>query len=179
MRGRATIAFLVLGLGVGWITGLSMSPVVAPVLGTVLGVASAVVAAAAGVNVRDREVIPKQVDPWPLVFLVVGLSLGAPMGVVVREHGWLGSRANARTASMPKEPADTTSPVEPQTVAAAGLYALPSGSDCHKLKTYQGVETPYGFKSSTNRLLRIIGNHVADVVVLDSLRVELCGKAAT
>jgi len=70
------------GICIGWLSGLSVSPVLATVL-------SAVLAAICGVVVGVRSVDSTKsaaVDSAPLALLLLGIALAAPIGVMVRTH---------------------------------------------------------------------------------------------
>jgi hypothetical protein len=78
---------VVIGVGVGWLAGLSASPVIATVLASLLGLAGGVVAAAQGI---DKDLRPSSilagVDARPVAALVLGVALGAPLGILARTY---------------------------------------------------------------------------------------------
>ena len=119
---RASNGFglVVIGLGVGWLAGLSVSPVASVVITSALGAAAAIVGALAGVARADhgshdkpggapaqRKVLGnwtesgavRPIASWPLAVLVVGLVLGSGMGVWARTHNWLGQNPSVRAWS--------------------------------------------------------------------------------
>lgn len=92
---------VVVGLGVGWLVGLSVSPVVSIVVSSVTGIAAAIVATMIGLedertrarNGSEDCETPNcrwRVNPWPLSILIIGLVLGSIGGVWARTHNWLG-----------------------------------------------------------------------------------------
>ena len=83
-KSRLPLAFA--GLGVGWIMGLSLTPVVGTVLTSILGVVAGVVS---GISVFDDE-RTKFIDAWPLALLVVGVAVGGTLGVLTRTNNYLG-----------------------------------------------------------------------------------------
>lgn len=96
-RIEVPIALVVTGFGIGWLAGLSVSPVVSIVLTTVTGSVATIVAALSGVkeeflkpeaqpNVLKR--LLAAVTPAPLAWLVVGLLVGSSWGLWVRTHNW-------------------------------------------------------------------------------------------
>jgi hypothetical protein len=103
---RHSIAVALAGLAIGWIAGLSVSPVVSSVMAALLAIGVAAVSALAGLranspqpradeenaNVRpsDSNVI---VDPIPVAAFTVFLALGASAGVYAKAHKLLGPRA--------------------------------------------------------------------------------------
>jgi hypothetical protein len=92
-------SLLVTGLGIGWLTGLSASPVVSIVITSLTGSAAAIVAVLSGLKDEpdDDGALEKdkpsplrwQVDPAPVALLVIGLLLGALAGIWIRTHNWL------------------------------------------------------------------------------------------
>ena len=90
-------ALIVTGLGIGWLTGLSVSPVVSVVVTSVTGLAAAVVTALSGLkeesqgsNSKERQKLPK-LEVWPLAVLIFGLVIGSALGVLARNNHLLGS----------------------------------------------------------------------------------------
>lgn len=87
---RVPIALMVTGFGIGWLAGLSVSPVVSIVITSVTGSVATIIAALSGVKEEflDAETSSttvrrflKAVTPAPLAWLVVGLIVGASIGI--------------------------------------------------------------------------------------------------
>jgi hypothetical protein len=77
-----------LGLAIGWMVGLSTSPVVASVITTLLGLAGAVVTILGGIKKPDDETdgsaaIPTA-NPAPIALLAVTIALAATAGAYTR-----------------------------------------------------------------------------------------------
>ena len=70
MTQASTLACLLIGLGLGWLTGLSVSPVTQSVIGALLASAGTLVAALSGI--RSEQTAKITVNPWTLVALVPG-----------------------------------------------------------------------------------------------------------
>lgn len=96
-RIEVPIALVVTGFGIGWLAGLSVSPVVSIVLTTVTGSVATIIAALSGVKEEflDPEAQPNvlkrllaAVTPAPLAWLVVGLLIGSSGGLWARTHNW-------------------------------------------------------------------------------------------
>ena len=92
------IALVVIGIGIGCLSGLSVSPVVSIVLTSLTGAAAAIVAVLGGI--RDELLDQKtsttafqrllsRVTPIPLACLVIGLLIGTGIGLRVRAHDLL------------------------------------------------------------------------------------------
>ena len=100
-----SLSLLLSGCGLGWIVGLSVSPVVGVVVAAVVGAAASLVSALAGLEppgadngapagggeeggpVRRRR-LPRA-NPVPLTLFILGLVLGSIFGIQARTHGWL------------------------------------------------------------------------------------------
>jgi len=104
-----------IGFGVGWLLGMSASPVLHLVVSSIIALVGAVVGALAGIhaesavsNQKDTpeppitgngshapdspksRLRPLNVNPMPLGVLVVGILVGSCVGVYVRTNDWLG-----------------------------------------------------------------------------------------
>ena len=99
----AALLMLVSGLGIGWLIGLSVSPTLHIIVGSIIALVAGVVGSLAGVrNIPSDETSesvpiehkkrfrPPSVDPMPLTALVVGLAIGAAVGVYARTNDLLG-----------------------------------------------------------------------------------------
>jgi hypothetical protein len=94
-------SLLLTGMGIGWLVGLSVSPVVSIVITMVTGSAAAVIAALSGLedkpdeskeaNLQKASFLRWNIDPLPLMVLVVGILLGSLIGIKARNDGWLGT----------------------------------------------------------------------------------------
>ena len=152
-----SLALGIAGLGIGWLAGLSVSPAIASILGTLMVTASAAVAALTGFKKTGQRVI----DPWPFCALVIGLAAGAPVGVEVRVH-------EERTLSR--------STPDSSAAGKFALYASEAAKQCAELQQGRPIDLPVRFRNSTSELIGIIGRHVSDVAVLDSVRTAYCGR---
>jgi hypothetical protein len=102
VRRRGSFAVALSGLAIGWIAGLSVSPVVSSILAALLGIGVAVVAALAGVrtsrpqartdeeNANSKTFDPTAVvDPVPIAVFTVFVAIGASFGLYARSNYWL------------------------------------------------------------------------------------------
>lgn len=79
---KTAAASAITGLGIGWLIGLSTSPVVAAVIATLLAAAAAI--AGAGKLTDGVVSAPLQVSPLPLALLTIGISIAATCGMEYR-----------------------------------------------------------------------------------------------
>lgn len=94
------VAFLLIGLGIGWLIGLSVSPVVSIVVSSVTASAAAIIAVAGGVKENEQGAseegsglvsnLNSNITPWPLTCLIIGVVLGSILGLRARTNDWLG-----------------------------------------------------------------------------------------
>ncbi|MCP3683078.1 MAG: hypothetical protein GY861_10340 [bacterium] len=94
------ISLLAVGFGVGWLTGLSISPVVSTLLTSIVGVVIALVSILSGIKAPESTTTEHteqvqnnfkwRADPLPLAFLMIGIIGGASVGIIARTHNWLG-----------------------------------------------------------------------------------------
>ena len=113
-RSGVITALVVTGFGIGWLAGLSVSPVVSIVLTSVTGIAAAVVTALSGLKedpadpkVKERRRLP-QIEVWPLAILLVGMLIGSTLGILARNNHLFGSDVTSEiqkwaAADVPKE----------------------------------------------------------------------------
>ena len=102
-RIEVPIALMVTGFGIGWLAGLSVSPVVSIVITSVTGVAGAVVAALSGLKeaapedetTKTKHLLRLRIDPVPIGLLAAGLILGSIVGLLARNYHLLGSDLSA------------------------------------------------------------------------------------
>jgi hypothetical protein len=154
------LACVLIGLSVGWIVGLSLSPVVGTVLGAVLATVGAVVTALSGLPTEGKTAIAK-VNPWPLCAFLIGLAVAAPLGITVRDHGWLGG-----AASSSKDAA---------TMRPTGLYnGPPSAKDCQELRSRSTEALRGGFIAADDPRMKAVGNNVDSVEGLKAIRELAC-----
>ncbi|MDB5033824.1 MAG: hypothetical protein JWQ98_1065 [Chlorobi bacterium] len=89
------------GVAVGWLVGLSVSPVVHIVLTSVIALVVGLVSTLAGLKydpgtdehagLQVRPHAPQYtVDPRPVVLMLIGLAAGASAGIYARTNGWFG-----------------------------------------------------------------------------------------
>lgn len=77
---------LISGLGMGWLVGLSVSPVISIVITSITGAVAAVITALSGLEEKAKW----SVSPVPLALLVVGLAIGSGVGIRTRNLDWFG-----------------------------------------------------------------------------------------
>lgn len=112
---------LVSGISIGWLSGLSVSPVLATVLSSLLAALGGVVAGLHSVE-KDRE-RGKLTHTAPVALLLLGVAIAAPVGVMVRTHCLLEvGRECAPQTSVSKG-------VEPRSNArVGGLFSSPEAN---------------------------------------------------
>lgn len=115
-KARDYVCVMIGGLGVGWLVGLSASPVVAGVVTTLLGGIAAVVSAFVGVDFHATRSEESQshrkswvrANPLPLTLMIVAVVLGSALGVFARTKELLGPGPEAvarswKAAGLPLE----------------------------------------------------------------------------
>jgi len=106
-RIEVPIVLVVTGFGIGWLAGLSVSPVVSIVMSSVLGTVAAVVAVLSGLEPAStdgektasfRQFLGLQPKPWPIMCLVIGIAVGSMVGIRARNYHWFGSDLSSELA---------------------------------------------------------------------------------
>ena len=122
-------AVLIAGLGIGWLTGLSVSPVVGTVLA---GIMTAVAGVVAGVASAGTDAARQRVNAWPLAILVVGVAFGGPLGIVARSHNIFGDSLHVTVATT-----GATAGLKGQTTTGAEAMSVlfsANADDCGRLR---------------------------------------------
>src|SRR6185312_9499924 len=84
---------VVSGLGVGWLMGLSASPVLQGVLSVLLALTAGVTSVFTGIEVSKNEEskpVRPTLTPLPTAILVISIVAGSAVGVAARSNQWLG-----------------------------------------------------------------------------------------
>lgn len=140
---RQAISIFIMGIGIGWLTGLSVSPVVSGVIASLLGIGSGALLGIRAIRGGDDQKTAGQlhaVDCFPAALFVLGIALAAPAGIVARTHGVFGpiSARSPGTAIEQPESGDTSQDQLAQRILmhaaerVPGLYAV-SSNECGEL----------------------------------------------
>lgn len=103
------------GVGIGWMTGLSLSPVLESILAPVLTLAVTGAAILSGLQIENKN-IPKVKDLKPVAVLIACIAVGATIGMFTRAY----------SSYWPTKPSDTT---EDRSEIALGLFSSPGVGD--------------------------------------------------
>ena len=87
------------GLGIGWLLGMAVSPVIANVIAIVIGAAATLVAIMGGWRGKEEgtDVPPplvgqlRSINTWPFALLMVGIIFGSILGLQARSEARFGS----------------------------------------------------------------------------------------
>lgn len=120
----------VCGISLGWLVGLSVSPVIQTVMSSLLGL----VAGPAGllVGLPTKQFSPTHpaesrlhgpLTATPLAMLLLGIAVASSWGIYCRTHNWLG------VARMPSQEGDAQQKQE-----MAGLFAAPTPDECTRFR---------------------------------------------
>lgn len=114
-----SFCLLLSGIGLGWLVGLSVSPVIQTILASLVAIVVSISSALAGLSPSDsdreegtspeteakkpqaskgRRSLSILLNPLPVMCMVIGLACGASVGVYGRANGWLGARTNSYVA---------------------------------------------------------------------------------
>lgn len=143
------------GLAIGWLAGLSLSPVVGTIIAAVLGLVGGVMAGFSSQNG------PKHIaDARPIALVVVGIAIASTLGMLTRDY-WLPPPNGAVPG--------TTGPRR-----TTGLFAAPAPSACQDLRIVSNEDLRFAFRSSSDTLLQAWAEEGLDDSLLVPLREILC-----
>ena len=170
------LPLVVAGLGIGWLTGLSVSPVVGTVLTSILGAVAGVVA---GLTILDMEK-PKLYNPWPVALLILGIALGSPLGILARTNDLFGPMFMDSRGTVEATAAETpgTDRVlnESERAALSALFSIGS-ENCTRLLGSPNEFLPSALRTSQFPWAQRLANEFADDVEMMRHMVEiLCEK---
>jgi hypothetical protein len=142
------LSWFITGFGIGWISGLSVSPVAPTLVASVIGMAAGALVAYRAVTKPDGDKPAMRVpfDAVPLGLVVLGLSCGVPTGIGVRTHDLLGF------APAPVEDQKDTKAKSKTPITSGGatwrntvLFGVRMAEDCDELLGWaaQGNEVAF------------------------------------
>jgi hypothetical protein len=159
------LSILVAGLGIGWLSGLSVSPVIATVLASLVGIAGGLVAGlrASSVKPGDKTAADRlsAVNAIPAAVLILGIAVGAPLGIVARTHQIF-------------EPADA--PVRTDATAQGVLFNL-TAEHCDRLRARARDANEQAFRTTlynTGEWGRLLETHISDTQTLKRVVEDIC-----
>lgn len=96
MKWYLWLSLMIAGSGIGWLAGLSVSPVVAIMITSVIGAATAFTTTLGDWSGKlpkseGGALSKKTLNPVPLSLLVIGIFVGSISGVYARTRNWLGA----------------------------------------------------------------------------------------
>ena len=92
-------ALLVCGLCIGWLFGMSASPVLHILVGAVVTLIGGIVSGMVGISMSPSEgketptKFAKSANPWPIAIMLIGIVPGAALGIYIRTNDLLGTDA--------------------------------------------------------------------------------------
>lgn len=93
-------SLVIIGFGIGWLAGLSVSPVVSTIITSIVGVTVTLISVLSGIKNRpaqsdedtENHANPRwSVNPVPIALLIVGILIGSTLGIMVRTRNSLGA----------------------------------------------------------------------------------------
>jgi hypothetical protein len=148
---KRVLPILLASLCVGWIAGLSVSPVVGEIISALLAVLLAIVASIAGpltvqTKSRNPERQPRQLlispNPWPISLVAIGLAVGASAGLYARSHDWFLRDLKATADRLVAAGADQRTAAQ---ALVAHYYAAPQPASAESEKAAPQAASGAGF----------------------------------
>lgn len=170
------LSVLVIGGGIGWLSGLSISPVIGTVLASLVGVAGGVVVGVRSVARKRGEgpsTAPTSVDARLAAVLVVGISLAAPFGIIARTHGMF-ERALPVQTGQDEQGKSNQSTLRSQGV----LFGIPVET-CTRLRALAQHPNERAFRdalASSGDWARLVEQGIAETATLRAIVEDLCAK---
>jgi hypothetical protein len=167
------LSILIIGLCVGWLGGLSVSPVVATIIASIVGIAGGVVAGIRAVS-RDHPAdgsrsVVGNAEARPAAVLALGIAIAAPLGIMARTYGIFEPQA-----------AKSASPTTP-TAGNAGTGALfgVTVEQCTELLAMTDFPNAEAYRTKlagSDKWGRLIEAEIPDTDKLKSIVEAICGQ---
>ena len=172
-------ACLLVGLGTGWLCGLSLSPVIQTVVSSVLAISGVLIATLVGTTEDSQARLPR-INPWPLVAFVLALGIAAPLGVAARLYWSLDMGSRATGAPLNDGSAAQVAGKRSNASASAQQFGLYAGKDpikdCDHIRTAEPARLREQFQVAENDRLRDIGNAIDSVPLLTEISELVCRR---
>ena len=158
------MSLIVIGLGIGWLIGLSITPgTTLTVITSIMTVVVLLITVVSGLEskVLENEHLKWKVSSIPIVFFVIGLAGGASVGVYARTHNWLGV-----DSPLTQGKSDNSS-------TSGGLFAG-KNKECKNLLSYEGDELLEQLEYSTIKIFNELPSVISDSKLLHKLIEKQC-----
>ncbi len=108
------LSLFVIGVGIGWMCGLSVSPVISGVITTLLAIAAGIITSYQTLKREkaDKVEAKGQMDARPAALLILGLALAATFGVLARTYHWLEPLQSSYDSTRQQAASGQNSPVK-------------------------------------------------------------------
>jgi hypothetical protein len=179
----------VIGFGIGWLVGLSVSPVVSIVITSLTGSVAAIVAVLTGLENEPRW----SVNPLPTAVLVAAILVGSLLGLRARNDNWFGQDMAVmarrwQAAGLEMSQADIVGRLFESQYPANGApasegmaYSIPgesvlfsvSATECDRLFGRSGEILRDEVRLLTDPQMRQLAEIVPDVQTLERIVVEV------
>ncbi|WP_428331620.1 hypothetical protein [Mucilaginibacter sp.] len=100
---KASICIGLSGLVIGWLAGLSLSPVIEVVLTSLISLLASSAALLVGMQKFGENELPEGKgikSALPVFLLILGIGIGAPVGVIARTNMWFGRTVENRISAF-------------------------------------------------------------------------------
>jgi hypothetical protein len=192
-------ALMVCGLGVGWLIGLSISPVVAVAVTAVMTVVVGLAGALAGLEQPHADgqrpsLRSQSLNPTPLMVLVIGIVAGSGLGITARANAWLsptvdqvakrwngidrGEISRRLFDQLYPPPTTNASGTEPKPYLTATALFAASEDECDRFRSKQGEDLRTELRSSvTSPAAKRFAEAVQDPAALKAaVEIFICTK---
>jgi hypothetical protein len=161
---RNEIALAVSGIGIGWLVGLSASPVTATVIAALMALVATSVGLIAGLRPTEESPLflpggakfVREASAVPVAIVIMSIAAAAPVGIAARAYHWFGPNEPMASASVPQPASDTEGkPKVPGPLPDfPGLFAEVSGPECKTLRSLNKEDLEREMASSKSQLIR-------------------------
>ncbi|MCB0589486.1 MAG: hypothetical protein KDD06_29650 [Phaeodactylibacter sp.] len=100
------LSVLLIGMGIGWLAGLTIAPVASSILTSILGLASGVVVGLQTIKPwkgASGEKNSSYLDARPAALLIVGIAFATPAGIMARTHALFEPRSRETAGITPAD----------------------------------------------------------------------------
>ncbi|MGK7898974.1 MAG: hypothetical protein AB4372_36510 [Xenococcus sp. (in: cyanobacteria)] len=170
------ISIFVIGGGIGWLAGLSASPVIATVLASLVGIGAGIVTGLSSiVTGKKRETNEvsnfREIDARPAALLVLGIALAAPLGIMARTSQIFALDTNSTGGLAIKD-------IQEPKLKAAVLFAIRL-EECELLLDQASSPNEQAFRdvlANTGTWGKELESNISDTTTLKRIIRSLCAS---
>jgi len=169
------ISIFTMGASIGWLSGLSVSPVIGSVLSSIVGIGAGIVTGLRVIG-RGKQSTPsegKHIDARPAALFMLAIAITAPLGIMARTFDVFGSLQAQHALEATASQNEQQNEIQKGRQYTAGLF-WSGGDRCDELITTQNDEAFRYTLRASGVEGRALEEAISDVATLRKVIRVLC-----